>query len=350
MPSVFKEAQKVSHRIKAAEVVKIIVAIYLPSVDRQLLQRRVQVVPQLPLILRQLRSRGQLSVECIAVPGFITDDSRFLIVRQMVLLFEVVPLLIANVRIRRGGLVVGVLELAAVKCHIHRCIVVLALNDIPIIAQQLPHGLQYLAWVAHSVGQLREDLTVAVAGAHSRTQRVLYRPIVPGAGRIPHSAAGIIVQDQVVSSRVDCPDQALHLCRRECDFAVAQGLFDVQIALQQLPAVFLIALCHGLVVGEVESLSLRASVLAHEVSRKFCEDCRAAVVNKFQLPVRIPHFTVLEILLLGLRQLPAGTVPHGVLHLVGRFFLTISNSLAYTINRRLSIGLSAFGGLVDVGM
>ena len=48
--------------------------------------------------------------------------------------------------------------------------------------------------------------------------------------------------------------------------------------------------------------------------------------------------------------IPAGTVPHGALHLVGRFFLTISNSLAYTINRRLSIGLSAFGGLVDVGM
>ena len=59
---------------------------------------------------------------------------------------------------------------------------------------------------------------------------------------------------------------------------------------------------------------------------------------------------VLEILLLCLRQLPAGTVPHGALRLVGRFFLTISNSLAYTINRRLSIGLSAFGGLVDVGM
>lgn len=102
-----KQVQEVFHRIQSAEVVKVIMAVHFPAIDRQLLQRRIEVVPQFLLILGQLRSRGELSVERIAVPGFITDDSRFLIVRQMVLLFEVVPLLIADVRILRGGLVVG---------------------------------------------------------------------------------------------------------------------------------------------------------------------------------------------------------------------------------------------------
>lgn len=122
-------------------------AVYLPSVDRQLLQRRVQVVPQLPLILRQLRFRGQLSVECIAVPGFITDDSRFLIVRQMVLLFEVVPLLIADVRIRCGGLVCSVFNLICIQCDIRvraappaSLVIFKDHTIVPVISQRLCDG------------------------------------------------------------------------------------------------------------------------------------------------------------------------------------------------------------------
>ena len=83
---------------------------------------------------------------------------------------------------------------------------------------------------------------------------------------------------------------------------------------------------------------------------KHCKCAIRLMVHHQQIPVRVPHLAVLEIRLLGLRQLPAGTVPHGALHLVGRFFLTIVITLAYTIYRRLSIALSASGGLGIVGM
>ena len=50
------------------------------------------------------------------------------------------------------------------------------------------------------------------------------------------------------------------------------------------------------------------------------------------------------------RQCLIGVVSLLVLHLVGRFFLTILCGLAYTISGRLSIALSAFSGLGHVGM
>ena len=60
-------------------------AVHRSFVDRQLLQRRVQMVAQRPLQLCQLPACRELPVQRVAVARLITDDSMFLVLRQPII-------------------------------------------------------------------------------------------------------------------------------------------------------------------------------------------------------------------------------------------------------------------------
>ena len=232
---------------------------------------------------------------------------------------------IPDIGVCRGGLVVHVFELAAVEGDIYRCVVIFAFNDISVVSQHLTGSLQHSSGVSHAIGQFCQNLAVAVAGGHGSPQRVLYRPIIPRTGRISHAALGIIIQHKVIPCGVNRLDELPHLRRGQRYLTVAQGLFHVQIALQQLATLLGIPLVHRLIVREVKALSFRAAVLAHKVGGEFREYSATSVVHHFQPALSIPHLAILEVVLLRIRQAPTFAVSQQELILYSPLILRASS-------------------------
>lgn len=105
--------QELRHCLVPAERVEVVVAVHRSFVDRQLLQRRVQMVAQRPLQLCQLPACRELPVQRVAVARLITDDSMFLVLRQ-----PIIPRGIPDVRILRRVLVRDVLHLIRVQRNV----------------------------------------------------------------------------------------------------------------------------------------------------------------------------------------------------------------------------------------
>ena len=241
---------------------------------------------------------------------------------------------IPDIGVCRGGLVVHVFELAAVEGDIYRCVVIFAFNDISVVSQHLTGSLQHSSGISHAIGQFCQNLAVAVAGGHGSPQRVLYRPIIPRTGRISHAALGIIIQHKVIPCGVNRLDELPHLRRGQRYLPVAQGLFHVQIALQQLATLLGIPLGHRLIVREVKALSFRAAVLAHKVCGEFREYSAASVVHHLQTALSIPHLAVLEVVLLRLRQAPTFAVPQQELILYSPLILRASSRSSSAVASR----------------
>ena len=73
--SLSEQLKELRHRLVPAERIEVVVPVHRPPVNRQLLQRRVQMVAQRPLQLCQLPARRELPVQRVAVARLITDDS-----------------------------------------------------------------------------------------------------------------------------------------------------------------------------------------------------------------------------------------------------------------------------------
>ena len=126
------------------------------------------------------------------------------------LLLGTYPLGEANILFCGRILVVDVFELATVKCDIHRGIVILSGNDIPIIPQNAPCLFQDCAIVAHSVRKLSKDFGIAIV-IHNSVQCIVYSSGIPRSGRIAHATLQIIVQNQFVPGRVESLQEFPHL-------------------------------------------------------------------------------------------------------------------------------------------
>ena len=83
--SLSEQLKELRHCLVPAERVEVVVAVHRSFVDRQLLQRRVQMVAQRPLQLCQLPACRELPVQRVAVARLITDDSMFLVLRQPII-------------------------------------------------------------------------------------------------------------------------------------------------------------------------------------------------------------------------------------------------------------------------
>ena len=111
--SLSEQLKELRHCLVPAERVEVVVAVHRSFVDRQLLQRRVQMVAQRPLQLCQLPACRELPVQRVAVARLITDDSMFLVLRQ-----PIIPRGIPDVRILRRVLVRDVLHLIRVQRNV----------------------------------------------------------------------------------------------------------------------------------------------------------------------------------------------------------------------------------------
>ena len=111
--ALLEHGQKFCHCLVPAERIEVVVPVHRPPVDRQLLQRRVQMVAQRPLQLCQLPACRELPVQRVAVARLITDDSMFLVLRQ-----PIIPRGIPDVRILRRVLVRDVLHLIRVQRNV----------------------------------------------------------------------------------------------------------------------------------------------------------------------------------------------------------------------------------------
>lgn len=92
-----KLSEELKQCLSSSKIIESVVPVHGTLIHRQLFQRGIQMVPKLDLVRRQRHPLAQLSVEPVAVAGFIADNSRFFIPRQAALLLAVaVPLCLAQ--------------------------------------------------------------------------------------------------------------------------------------------------------------------------------------------------------------------------------------------------------------
>ena len=309
-------------------------------VDRQLLQRRVQMVAQRPLQLCQLPAGRELSVQRVAVARLITDDSMFLVLRQ-----PIIPRGIPDVRVPRRVLVRDVLHLIRVQRNV-------GIRAAPPAA---PVTLQNHAVIAVFAQRVGNGLF--------RTQRKLVFLLRPFLYHVVLCVECGIKAFRVIGRSARCIrvflaplqkevlESGLRFCELRAILLVdlPRLVFQLRVCSGQLakPCDQLRAVTHAQRVADVHvKLHLVLSADADVPSRSFQEDaerrfivagsrslvpgvehCERAlrlVVHYQQIPVRVPHLTVTEVFLLRRRQLAPRTVPQRELFLYSPLILRAS--------------------------
>ena len=315
--------------------------VHRPPVDRQLLQRRVQMVAQRPLQLCQLPACREFPVQRVAVAQLITDNSMFLVLRQ-----PIIPRGIPDVRILRRVLVRDVLHLIRVQRNV-------GIRAAPPAATVTLQNHAVIAVFAQRVGN-----------GLFRTQRKLVFLMRPFLYHVVLCVECGIKPFRVIGRPARCIrvflaplqkevfESVLRFCELRAILLVdlPRLVFQLRVCSGQLakPCDQLRAITHAQRVADVRVklhlvLSADADVprrpFQEDAERRFivagsralvpgvehCERALCLVVHYQQIPIRIPHLTVTEVFLLRRRQLAPRAVPQGELFFYSPLILRASS-------------------------